>query len=85
MSNIWHDINPRRISATDFVACIEIPKGGKIKYETERYAEKYTHTFRYGIRRLCGNESIRHDCKLEYGKTFRRVCPKICTIRIKSS
>ena len=36
MSNIWHDINPRRISATDFVACIEIPKGGKNKYEMDK-------------------------------------------------
>ena len=36
MSNIWHDINPRRISAEDFVACIEIPKGGKNKYEMDK-------------------------------------------------
>ena len=36
MSNIWHDINPRRISAPDFVACIEIPKGGKNKYEMDK-------------------------------------------------
>ena len=35
MSNIWHDINPRRISATDFVACIEIPKGGNNKNEMD--------------------------------------------------
>lgn len=36
MSNIWHDINPRRISPDDFVACIEIPKGGKNKYEMDK-------------------------------------------------
>ena len=36
MSNIWHDINPQRISPTDFVACIEIPKGGKNKYEMDK-------------------------------------------------
>ncbi len=33
MTNIWHDISPKRISPEDFVACIEIPKGGKNKYE----------------------------------------------------
>ena len=36
MSNIWHDINPKRISAEDFVAVIEIPKGGKNKYELDK-------------------------------------------------
>lgn len=36
MSNIWHDINPRRISAEDFIAVIEIPKGGKNKYEMDK-------------------------------------------------
>ncbi|MBQ3037970.1 MAG: inorganic diphosphatase [Clostridia bacterium] len=36
MSNIWHDISPRRISPKDFFACIEIPKGGKNKYEMDK-------------------------------------------------
>lgn len=36
MSNIWHDISPKRISPTDFFACIEIPKGGKNKYEMDK-------------------------------------------------
>lgn len=36
MSNIWHDINPKRISAEDFIAVIEIPKGGKNKYEMDK-------------------------------------------------
>ena len=36
MSNIWHDISPKRISPSDFVACIEIPKGGKNKYEMDK-------------------------------------------------
>ena len=31
MSNIWHDINPRRISPEKFMAVIEIPKGVKHK------------------------------------------------------
>ncbi len=34
--NIWHDISPKRISAEDFVAVIEIPKGSKIKYELDK-------------------------------------------------
>ena len=36
MSNIWHDISPKRISAEDFIAVIEIPKGGKNKYEMDK-------------------------------------------------
>ncbi len=36
MSNIWHDINPKRISPTDFVAVIEISKGSKKKYELDK-------------------------------------------------
>ena len=33
MGNIWHDINPKRITPTDFMAVIEITKGSKKKYE----------------------------------------------------
>ncbi|MCX7714747.1 MAG: inorganic diphosphatase [Clostridia bacterium] len=36
MSNIWHDISPKRISPEDFIAVIEIPKGGKNKYEMDK-------------------------------------------------
>ncbi len=36
MSNIWHDINPKRISTEEFVAVIEIPKNSKIKYELNK-------------------------------------------------
>ena len=36
MGNIWHDINPSRISHTEFVAVIEISKGGKNKYELDK-------------------------------------------------
>ena len=36
MSNIWHDINPKRISPKDFIAVIEIPKGSKKKYELDK-------------------------------------------------
>ena len=36
MSNIWHDISPKRISARDFVAVIEISKGSKKKYELDK-------------------------------------------------
>lgn len=36
MSNIWHDINPKRITPEDFMAVIEIPKGGKNKYEMDK-------------------------------------------------
>lgn len=36
MSNIWHDIDPKRIAPEDFVAVIEIPKGSKKKYELDK-------------------------------------------------
>lgn len=36
MSNIWHDIDPKRITPEDFVAVIEIPKGSKKKYELDK-------------------------------------------------
>ncbi len=34
--NIWHKINPKRITPNDFVAVIEIPKGSKNKYELDK-------------------------------------------------
>lgn len=36
MSNIWHNINPKRITPEDFIAVIEIPKGSKKKYELDK-------------------------------------------------
>ena len=34
--NIWHDINPKRITPTDFMAVVEIEKGSKKKYELDK-------------------------------------------------
>ncbi len=34
--NIWHDIDSKRISPTDFIAVIEISKGSKKKYELDK-------------------------------------------------
>lgn len=34
--NIWHDIAPERITKDDFVAVIEISKGGRNKYELDK-------------------------------------------------
>lgn len=36
MSNIWHDISPKRISPNDFMMVVEIPKGSKKKYELDK-------------------------------------------------
>lgn len=36
MKNIWHDINPARISPEDFIAVIEISKNSKKKYELDK-------------------------------------------------
>ncbi len=34
--NIWHDIDSDRINKYDFIACIEIPRGSKKKYELDK-------------------------------------------------
>ena len=36
MSNIWHDMNPKRISPSDFMVVVEITKGSKNKYELDK-------------------------------------------------
>lgn len=36
MSNIWHDISPKRITPEDFMCVIEISKGSKKKYELDK-------------------------------------------------
>lgn len=34
--NIWHDVDPSRISAEDFLAVVEISKNSKKKYELDK-------------------------------------------------
>ena len=36
MSNIWHDIDPKRITPEDFIAVVEIPKAARKKYELDK-------------------------------------------------
>lgn len=36
MNNIWHDINPKRITPDDFMVVVEIEKGSKCKYELDK-------------------------------------------------
>ena len=36
MLNIWHDIDPARVTPEDFIAVVEIPKGSKKKYELDK-------------------------------------------------
>ena len=36
MANVWHDMNPARITPDDFIAVIEIEKGSKKKYELDK-------------------------------------------------
>lgn len=33
---IWHNVKPERVTTTDFLACIEISKGSKNKYELDK-------------------------------------------------
>lgn len=34
--NIWHDLDESRVKPEDFIACIEISKGSKNKYEVDK-------------------------------------------------
>ncbi|MFA5560159.1 MAG: inorganic diphosphatase [Acholeplasmataceae bacterium] len=34
--NVWHDLDKKRIKADHFIACIEISKGSKKKYELDK-------------------------------------------------
>lgn len=36
MSNIWHDVSPKRITPEDFLCVVEISKGSKKKYELDK-------------------------------------------------
>jgi inorganic pyrophosphatase len=36
MSNIWHDISPKRITPEDFICVVEVSKGSKKKYELDK-------------------------------------------------
>src|SRR5574344_879906 len=36
--NIWHRADPKRINPNSFLACIEISKGSKNKYELDKYS-----------------------------------------------
>ena len=38
--SIWHDVDPSRITPTDFLAVIEISKGCKNKYELDKETGK---------------------------------------------
>lgn len=34
--NVWKDVEPSRITPSKFLACVEIPKGSKMKYELDK-------------------------------------------------
>ena len=36
MSNVWHDVSPKRISPEDFLCVVEITKGSRKKYELDK-------------------------------------------------
>ena len=36
MFNVWHNVNPERIKKDDFLAVIEISRGGRNKYELDK-------------------------------------------------
>lgn len=36
MFNVWHNVNPERVKKNDFLAVIEIAKGGRNKYELDK-------------------------------------------------
>ena len=36
MSNVWHNVSPKRITPDDFLCVVEISKGSKKKYELDK-------------------------------------------------
>ena len=34
--NVWHDLPEDRVTAERFTAVVEIPQGGKVKYELDK-------------------------------------------------
>ena len=34
--NIWKDLSKERVNEDEFIACIEISKGSKMKYELDK-------------------------------------------------
>ncbi len=36
--NLWHRVDPKQIGSEKFLACIEISKGSKNKYELDKYS-----------------------------------------------
>lgn len=38
--SIWHDVDPQRITPTDFLACIEISKGSKINMNSTKQPDR---------------------------------------------
>lgn len=36
MSNLWHDVSPKRITPEEFLCVVEISKGSKTKYELDK-------------------------------------------------
>ncbi len=34
--NIWHDVDPARVTPEEFITVIEIPTGSKVKYELDK-------------------------------------------------
>lgn len=40
MNNVWHDVDDSRIQKDLFLACIEISKGSKMKYELDKQSGK---------------------------------------------
>ena len=85
MSNIWHDISPKRITPSDFICVIEISKGSKKKYELDKetgliilYRILYTSTrypANYGfIPRTYGDDEDPLDVLLLCSEALEPMC-----------
>ena len=57
--NIWHDISASRITPEDFIACIEISKGGKNKYELDKEKEVVVGVYRLTMK--SGSDNFRQS------------------------
>ena len=85
MTNIWHDISPKRIRPNDFIAVIEISKGSKKKYEMDKETgllilDRILHTSTHYpptmvIPRTYGDDSDPCSCIMQLSHRAHDPCP----------
>ena len=64
MFNVWHNVNPERIKKDDFLAVIEISRGGRNKYELDKETGSVT-VLNYDAVVDCGTPINPNLCRIQ--------------------